>query len=137
MRRIILLAVLVVIVGFAVVISTRSGQFPARFGRATPAPSVAPTPDDVAIARNALTVEDILGMLDRGDSQETIIRAVRERRITQKIVEAQELQLSVMGARRQLLKELKDSNNVLTPSQELAYGRLPRRSSPRPAATGR
>ena len=73
-----------------------------------------------------MNVQDILQMLKRGESQESIIAQVRTRHITQKIVEAQELELSLMGARRQLLAELKNGNNVLTESQELAYGQLHR-----------
>ena len=71
-----------------------------------------------------MNVEDVLRLLKRGDSQETVIDQVRRRHITQKIVEAQELELSLMGARRQLLSELKNTSNVLTEAQELAYGQL-------------
>lgn len=63
-------------------------------------------------------------MLKRGDSQDAIIKQVRARHLTQKIVEAQELELSLMGARRQLLAELKNPGNVLTEAQEPAYGEL-------------
>jgi hypothetical protein len=76
------------------------------------------------IASQALNVEDVLRMLKRGDSQDAIIKQVRARHLTQKIVEAQELELSLMGARHHLLAELKNPGNVLTEAQELVYGEL-------------
>src|SRR5690348_16614927 len=94
--------------------------------QAKPVDSVSPaaTAEDNRIASQAMNVEDVLRMLKRGDSQEAIIAQVRTRHITQKIVEAQEWELSLMGARHQLLAELKNASNVLTETQELAYGKL-------------
>jgi hypothetical protein len=94
--------------------------------QAKPVTSVSPAAnaEDLRIASQAMNVGDVLLMLKRGDSQEAIIEQVRKRHLTQKIVEAQELELSLMGARRQLLAELKNGNNVLTETQELAYGKL-------------
>jgi hypothetical protein len=94
--------------------------------QAKPAVSVSPAAnaEDTRIASQAMNVEDVLRMLKRGDSQEAIIDQVRARHITQKIVEAQELELSLMGARHQLRSELKNASNVLTEAQELAYGQL-------------
>ena len=68
--------------------------------QAKPAASVSPSPnaEDMRIARQAMNVEDVLRMLKRGDSQEAIIEQVRKRHLTQKIVEAQELELSLMGS---------------------------------------
>jgi len=93
---------------------------------AKPAVAVSPSAnaEDVRIASQAMNVEDVLGLLKRGESQEAIIEQVHTRHITQKIVEAQELELSLMGARHQLLAELKNPSNVLTEAQELAYGEL-------------
>ena len=85
-----------------------------------------PNAEDFKVAREALNVEDILQMLKKGDSQQAIIQEVHRRHITQKIVQAQELELSLMGAGHQLLAELKDDKNVLTEAQELAYGQLHR-----------
>src|SRR3954447_11802839 len=91
---------------------------------ATASVTPAANAEDMQIASQAMNVQDVLAMLKRGDSQEKIIGQVRLRHLTQKMVEAQELELSLMGARRQLLAELKNGSNVLTEAQELAYGRL-------------
>ena len=97
--------------------------------QAKPSASISPAAaaEDARIASRALNIQDVLRLLKEGASQEAIVAQVRERHLTQKIVEAQELELSLMGARRQLLAELKNASNVLTESQELAYGRLHQR----------
>src|SRR4051812_29781407 len=63
------------------------------------APASASANDDRRIAERAMNLEDVLLLLRQGESQESIIGHVHERRITQKIVESAELELSLMGAR--------------------------------------
>ena len=71
-----------------------------------------------------MTLQDVLLMLKQDYPQAAIIAEVRRRRLVDTIVEANELELSLNGARRELLKALKDKRNRLTEAQEQAHGRL-------------
>ena len=77
-----------------------------------------------------MNVQDVLLMLKQGYRDDAIIAEVKRRRIVDTIVEANELQLSAWGARRELLTVLKDKRNRLTEAQEQAYGRLMLQSNP-------
>ena len=98
--------------------SDKSAQNP------SPSPVASPTVDDVWIARHAMSVRDILLMLKGGDTQKTIIAEVRRRRFVGNLVEATELELTLNGARHELVSALKDKGNWLTEAQEQAYGKL-------------
>ncbi len=80
--------------------------------------------DDTWVARHAMTVNDVLVMLHGGDSQKTIINEVRRRHFVYNIVEATELELTLAGARHELIDALKDKTNWLTEAQEQAFGKL-------------
>jgi hypothetical protein len=90
----------------------------------SPTPAASPTTSDVWIAKHAMTVGDVLLMLKGGDAQQTIIAEVKRRRFVGNVVEATELQLTLAGARHELIFALKDRGNWLTDPQEQAYGQL-------------
>ena len=90
----------------------------------SPSPTASPTTNDAWVARHAMNVGDVLLMLKGGDSQQTIINEVKRRRFVGNVVEATELQLTLAGARHELISALKDKDNWLTEPQEQAYGQL-------------
>jgi hypothetical protein len=77
-----------------------------------------------------MSVADVLLMLKGGDTQQTIINEVKRRRFVGNVVEATELELTLNGARHELISVLKDKDNWLTDSQEQAYGKLMAQRSP-------
>jgi len=87
-------------------------------------PAASPTTNDAWVARHAMNVGDVLLMLKGGDTQQTIINEVKRRHFVGNLVEATELELTLAGARHELISALKDKNNWLTESQEQAYGKL-------------
>jgi hypothetical protein len=77
-----------------------------------------------------MSVGDVLLMLKGGDTQQTIINEVKRRRFVGNVVESTELELTLNGARHELISALKDKDNWLTDSQEQAYGQLMAQRSP-------
>jgi hypothetical protein len=93
-------------------------------------PAASPTTNDLWVARHAMSVGDVLLMLKGGDTQQTIINEVKRRRFVGNVVESTELELTLNGARHELISALKDKDNWLTDSQEQAYGQLMAQRSP-------
>jgi hypothetical protein len=91
-------------------------------------PAASPTTNDLWVARHAMSVGDVLLMLKGGDTQQTIINEVKRRRFVGNVVESTELELTLNGARHELISAFKD--NWLTDSQEQAYGQLMAQRSP-------
>lgn len=92
--------------------------------KSTASPAASPTTNDAWVAKHAMNVGDVLLMLKGGDSQNTIINEVKRRHFVGNLVEATELELTLNGARHELIAVLKDKDNWLTESQEQAYGKL-------------
>ena len=84
----------------------------------------APTAEDLSIARNAMSLDEVLARLRAGVPPAKVVEEVRRRRIPAKIVEASELRLAANGAGRELIAAMKDPANVLTAAQEAAYMQL-------------
>jgi hypothetical protein len=97
----------------------------------SPSPTGSPTTNDLWVARHAMTVDDVLLMLKGGDTQKTIIGEIKRRHFAGNVVEATELELTLNGARHELISELKDKDNWLTEPQEQAYGRLMAQHQPK------
>jgi PBP1b-binding outer membrane lipoprotein LpoB len=90
----------------------------------SPSPTANPAADDVWVARHAMSLGDVLLMLKAGYTEKTIIAEVKRRHFVGNLVEATELQLTLAGARHELISALKDKDNWLTEPQEQAYGQL-------------
>jgi hypothetical protein len=83
-----------------------------------------PTAEDMAVARGAMPISEVMFKVRAGVSREEILAEVTRRKIPAGIVAATELQLSAYGAGPRLIAAMKDNKNILTEKQEQAYGRL-------------
>jgi hypothetical protein len=97
---------------------------PTATAAASPGTSDAANEEDLRVAQNAMSVAEVLAKLRAGVPKAQILEEVKTRRIPAKIVDATELELAAAGAGRELLKAMKDSQNVLTEAQETAYIQL-------------
>ena len=113
---------------FAVLASVLSLLVSCSEKKPATSPSVAQQPDakeqDLRIARDAMSLEDVLARLNAGVARSKVIEEVRRRRITARVVEAGELRLAAHGAGRELIAAMKDPANVLSEAQEAAYMQL-------------
>lgn len=112
---------------------------PAPKAAATPA-AKGPSEEDIRVARNALTIRDVVGELRAGVPKEKVLADVKQRHLTSLAVESSELELAANGAGHELLAALKDPSNLLSPMQEAAYTQTVARytaEKPRAATTRR
>jgi hypothetical protein len=86
--------------------------------KSTPA---GPSADDTRVAREAITLADVLVMLQANVPNEKITADVTRRHIPQTLVDAGELELAANGAGHILIAALKDPKNLLTENQDKAY----------------
>lgn len=82
------------------------------------------TSEDVRIGRQAISIDEVSLMLRSGSSEEDIIKEVQTRHIPEKIDAARELELRTHGAGPKLIAALKDTGNVLTKKQQIAFIQL-------------
>lgn len=73
------------------------------------------------VAREAITIADVLAMLRADVPNEKIVAEVKRRRLPQILVDAGELELAANGAGHALITALKDPNNTLTENEDKAY----------------
>ena len=88
---------------------------------AAPGANGQPSAEDARVAREAITIADVLGMLRADVPNDQIIAEVKRRRMPQVLVEAGELELAANGAGHRLIAALKDPENTLTESEDKAY----------------
>lgn len=79
----------------------------------------APTAEDIAIGRRAISVNEV-SLLARSGLHEEALAAVLQRRVPEELSAEEELKLRGF-AKPELLAALKDPQNILTPPQKDAY----------------
>lgn len=80
-----------------------------------------PSEEDLRVAREAMSISEVVAQLRAGVPKEKVLDLVQRRRLTSLAVPSAELELAANGADHKLLAALKDPANLITPAQETAY----------------
>src|SRR4051812_27068473 len=79
------------------------------------------SPQELEVARHALSIRDVSLMVRAGSNQREIVSEIQRRHVASALDSSTEAQLRRSGARAELIAALKDAANILTAEQQLAY----------------
>jgi len=90
--------------------------------------SVTLSPQELEVARHAISVRDVSLMLRAGSSQREIVSEIQRRHVASALDSSTEAQLRGSGARAELIAALKDNANILTAEEQTAYANFTTRT---------